>query len=653
MIVNTSKLARRVLKIMIIGGLSGPALNGCKTPIWDNEMEPLDLQPSLSADWRDKATRASLLSLTADDYEGLSSRGSPAQWHPLLLPLRPNIILTDRDFVLGTANTMGAIEAQIPEAGLCHFMPNTAAIGTLSNKNSSDSQNKSDVSLILLNAKGEPQTNASGQLFFLHEQNTRAVRAIGFFDDKGNASCQLPAGRWYLSTGFGEARTHKLFSAQSGKPTSVEIRHHARARLTLRPGKDTGLQYGDLLRIGRITALQPAPQSEELLPEVPIQIQDDLFRAVLTPSENSDVREYLFTSLILQRRELTIQLDPGEYAIGIWRNSEMYRCAARLLVTSSESALLACEPNMESSRISEQNRLYTETRPINASPLKNLSFDGSFFPSRLIVQTSFRAWLAKNGITRLMRAGPAVDEREQQRQFLLQPLLQDFSAKKLQQPEGPFVADFKISQRLNVDDNLGRANFARLLTAQSSINVDAMLNRIFQSKALSQVIPMAGITERGLLEGVVPLTFRTILKSPEGRTFRTETADAIVTNGATIEWIEPVPANVGSPLTLGPQQHIRVRLLIPPGDTTENFGMFVNGERYKQWTVNLNSDKSKYRTIEIDEKVTLQGDFNVSFASWGQSYLPEFMYGIRQLPAFAFTRVYCVDVNENGICDKQ
>ena len=151
----------------------------------------------------------------------------------------------------------------------------------------------------------------------------------------------------------------------------------------------------------------------------------------------------------------------------------------------------------------------------------------------------------------------------------------------------------------------------------------------------------------------MPLTFRTILKSPEGRTFRTETADAIVTNGATIEWIEPVPANVGSPLTLGPQQHIRVRLLIPPGDTTENFGMFVNGERYKQWTVNLNSDKSKYRTIEIDEKVTLQGDFNVSFASWGQSYLPEFMYGIRQLPAFAFTRVYCVDVNENGICDKQ
>jgi hypothetical protein len=653
MIVNTNNPTGRGLKIIVFATLSAFALQGCRTPFWGNETEQLDAQPSLANDWRDQTSRSRLLSLTADDYEGLSSRGSPAQWHPLLLALRPNLTLTDRDFVLGTANAMGAIDSQVPDAGLCHFMPNSSAIGLLSTKASSTTQGKAEVSFTLLNPTGQAQENTSGQLFFLHEQNTRAVRAIGFFDDKGKANCQLPSGRWYISTGFGEARTHKLFSIQSGKTSAVEIRHHARARLTLRPGKDTGLQYGDLLRIGRITALQPATQNDDGLPEVPIQVQDDLFRAVLTPSENLNVREYLFTSIILQRREISIQLDPGEYAIGLWRNGEMYRCTNRLLVSSNESALLACDPNMESSRLSEQNRLYAETRNADTSPLKNLTFDGSFFPSRLIVQTAFRAWLAKNGITRLMRAGPAVDEREQQRQFLLQPLLQDFAAKRIQQPEGPFVADFKISQRPNAEDNLGRANFARLLVAQSSMNVDSMLNRVFQSKALNQVIPIAGITERGLLEGVVPLTFRTVLKSPEGRSFRTETADALVTNGATIEWTEPVPAIVGSPLTLGPQQHIRVRLVIPPEDTTENLGMFVNGERYKQWSVGRNSDKSKYRTLEIDEKIALPGDFLVSFASWGQSYLPEFMYGIRQLPAFAFTRVYCVDVNENGICDKQ
>ncbi|MBM3382361.1 MAG: hypothetical protein FJY29_07960 [Betaproteobacteria bacterium] len=650
---NTHKPGQRARKILIIGALSAVALNGCKTWFWADEADTADPQANFPGDWREQVSRSNLLSLTADDYEGLSSRGSPAQWHPLLLPLRPSLILSDRDFVLGTTNTIGTIDAQIPEAGLCHLMPNSAVINSQPAKGLNESQTKNEISFTLLDARGQPQENASGQLFFIHEQSTRAVRAIGFFDEKGKANCPLTTGRWYISTGFGEARTHKIFSVQSGKTTSVEIRHHIRARLTLRPGKDTGLQYGDLLRIGRITALQPATQREELLPEVPIQIQDDLFRAVLTPSENAGVREYLFTSLILQRREISIQLEPGEYAIGLWRNGEMYRCTSRLLVSSNESALLACDPNMESSRISEQNRIYAEPSGSGASTLKSIAFDGSFFPSRLIVQTPFRAWLAKNGITRLMRAGPAVDDREQQRQFLLQPLLQDFSAKKLQQPEGPFIADFKINQRLNVEDNLGRASFARLLIAQSGMNVDAMLNRVFQSKALNQVIPMSGITERGLLEGVVPLTFRTILKSPEGRTFRTETADAMVTNGAQIEWIEPLPATVGSPLTLGPQQHLRLRLLIPPEDTTENFGMFVNGDRYKQWSVGRDADRSKYRTIEIEEKVTLQGDFMVSFAAWGQNYLPEFMYGIRQLPAFSFTRIYCVDVNENGICDKQ
>lgn len=113
------------------------------------------------------------------------------------------------------------------------------------------------------------------------------------------------------------------------------------------------------------------------------------------------------------------------------------------------------------------------------------------------------------------------------------------------------------------------------------------------------------------------------------------------------------PRRFWAPLKLGPQQHIRMRLLVPPEDTTENFGMFINGERFKQWSVNRNQSKNSYRTIEIDEKINMQSDFFIAFASWGQNYLPEFMYGVRQLPAFAFTRIYCVDINENAICDRQ
>jgi hypothetical protein len=81
--------------------------------------------------------------------------------------------------------------------------------------------------------------------------------------------------------------------------------------------------------------------------------------------------------------------------------------------------------------------------------------------------------------------------------------------------------------------------------------------------------------------------------------------------------------------------------------------MFVNGERRKHWRVQKSELKSNHKIIEIDEKNEERSDFLVSFASWSKAYLPEFMYGIRQLPAIAFTRVYCVDVNENNICDKQ
>ncbi len=651
MIVNIQKYRSSGTKTIIFGTLVVISSIACKTPFWSTDGDEDDRsgqQPI--GDWLDQSSRSAILSLTAEDYQGLSSRGSPIQWHPILMPLRNELSLADRDFVLGTPNSLGAIEGTIPEAGQCLLLNisstpiplNNASIPSLTN-----------VSMELRDAFGQTQIGARGQLFFIHDQATRAVRAIGFFDEQGQAQCQIPQGRWFVSTGFGEARGHKIFSTTAGKDVRVQIRHHQRARITIRAGKDTGIQVGDLMRIGRLTASQAAAQEADQLPEVPLQVQEDLFRPVLTPSENLGVREYLFTSLIIQRREFSIQLDPGEYTIGLWRNGGMYRCAGRLIVNSKEDSLLACDPGMVTARLSEKNQPVNELSNSSSSAMTSLVFDGSFMPSRLIGQSSFRAWMAKSGVSRILRAGRTVDTQQQQIQFLLQPLMQDFSATTIQRPEGPYVGDFRLTQRSDTDEKMGRANFARLLIAQSGMNIDSVLARVFDSSHFSQTIPIAGTSERGLLEGVVPLTFRTVLKSSGSRSFRTEGAETLATNGSLIEWLEPLPAASGAPLKLGPQQHIRMRLLVPPEDTTENFGMFINGERFKQWSVNRNQSKSSYRSIEIDEKINMQSDFFVAFASWGQNYLPEFMYGVRQLPALAFTRIYCVDINENAICDRQ
>jgi hypothetical protein len=329
----------------------------------------------------------------------------------------------------------------------------------------------------------------------------------------------------------------------------------------------------------------------------------------------------------------------------------MHRCTDKLLVKSSEEALLVCDPDMQSLRLPEKG--FSSLNPLLGSndKMKTLVFDGSFFPSKLMGNPSFRGWMSKTGLTRFIRAGRTVDNQQQQIQFLLQPLLQDFLGKSIRKPEGPYIGDFRLTQKKETDEKMGHANFARLLFAQQGLNIEAIAERVFLP-ALSQTIPMAGTTERGFLEGVVPFTFRTTLRIENSQNFRTEGAESLVSNGAEILWIEPVPAMSGATLKLGQQQHVRVRLTVPPEDTTENFGMFINGEKYKTWAVDRMMDKRKFRTLEIDEKISLQSDFHIAFASWGKNYLPEFMFGIRQLPALAFTRNYCIDVNENGICDK-
>ena len=651
MIVNTRKIYRSVWQSSCLAGLVSISMLACQSTWWSPGRTSLEQENQInSVDWSEQTTRSPLLSLSAEDYQGLSSRGAPVQWHPMLMPLRTGLSLTDRNFVLGTPNPLGGVDGLVPETGHCQLLSTSS---TLQNQIlGNEGAEKTVVRIELQDQNGKRSGGQGGQMFFIHEPTSRFVRAIGFWDDDGLASCSLPVGRWLVSTGFGEARTHKSFTTTVQSESRVSIRQFPRSRITIRAGKDTGIQYGDLMRIGRLHAMQPAPQSAEQLPEVSILVQDDLLRPVLNPSENQGVREYLFTSLLIQRPEFSLQLDPGEYVIGLWRNGSIHRCSTRLEIHPNENAILACDPNMLAERLPQQKNSTSLDADGIEENLKTLIFDGSFMPSRFLGQSSFRAWMAKSGVTRFLRAGRSVDTQQQQIQFLLQPILQAFSSDNFQRPEGPFIGDFRLTQRTETDEKMGRANFARLLVGQSGLNVESILNRVFSS-SFSQSIPLAGTSERGLLEGVVPLTFRTTLKSNFTATFRTEGAEALASNGADIQWIEPNPAIVGAPLKLGPQGRVRIRLVVPPEDTTENLGMFINGERFKQWNVGTEQNKRNYRVLEIDEKLSQANDFLIGFAAWGQSYLPEFMYGVRQLPALSFTRLYCVDVNENGICDKQ
>ncbi|MFZ9521045.1 MAG: hypothetical protein ACO3A4_11275 [Silvanigrellaceae bacterium] len=624
----------------------------CKTPWWTSQDSEIDKDSfANSGELQEQNSRNPILTLTADDFQGVSSRGAPVYWQPLIMPLKSGFALTDRHFALGITGSLGNIDGRLPPLGQCQLLSNSS---TASQASGQDSLPVGNSQIELENAEGERIRGNSGQLFLVHDQISRFVKALGFWDDEGVATCKLPPGRWIVSTGFGEARTHKAFSVSLNQETRVSLRTHVRAKLIIKIGKETGLQFGDLMRIGRVRAQQPAPQAAGLLPEVPLLIPDDLMRMVLSPSENKGVREYLLTSLLLQRPEFSIQLEPGEYHVGLWRDGNIRTCVSKLQIKPADVALLACDPSINASLQSDRPGALEAQFAVNsnAAPSRTIVFDGSFMPSRLLSQSSFRAWMSKSGVNRFLRAGRLFDNQQQQLQFLLQPLMQAVNVDSIIAPDGPFIGDFRLTQNAETDEQMARSSFARLLFAQAGMSLDSLLSRIFKP-IFTNTIPVSGISERGLLEGVVPLTFRTHLRSAASRTFRSEETESFVSNGSQIDWIDPLPASSGSPLKLGPQQRIRLRLRVPPEDTTEFLTMFVNGERYKQWAVPVSPLKNMVRTLEIDEKATMTKDFYIGFASWGKNYLSEFMFGVKQLPAIAFTRLYCVDLNENSVCDRQ
>ncbi|MEY3901623.1 MAG: hypothetical protein RL189_929, partial [Pseudomonadota bacterium] len=247
---------------------------GCKTTWWSDEIASTNEDSSInSGDWNDQSNRTALLSLSPEDYEVLGSRGAPIRWQPLLMPLRNGYHLTDRHFALGISGTLGTTDGRIPEPGQCRLLTQSSSI---SSSKSENGQALHDVEIGLEDPKGQRTTGNGGQLFLIHDQVSRFVAAVGFWDDDGKALCQLPAGRWFISSGFGEARTHKSFLVAPNRENKTTLRTHTRARLIIRPGKDTGLQYGDLMRIGRVRAQMPAAQTDEELPEVPLLLQDDL-----------------------------------------------------------------------------------------------------------------------------------------------------------------------------------------------------------------------------------------------------------------------------------------------------------------------------------------------------------------------------------------
>jgi hypothetical protein len=652
MIVNTDKKKLHFLRIALLSAVLGACMPACKTFFANdkNEQNNWELQ-GFPESQGDGSTRVALLSLAAEDYQGLSSRGSPIQWQPLLMPLRGGLLLTDRQFALGTSGPLGNIESRLPESGQCLQLSSSSTSATGSEKTA---ESGVKVEFALADENGRRASGAGGQLFLVHDQVSRFVRAVGFWDESGQAQCALPVGRWFLSTGFGEARTHMPFVVAANRENKFSLKALSRARLIVRLGKETGLEFGDILRIGRIRTPQPASQSAEQLPEVPLLIQDDLMRPVLTPSENNGVREYLFTSILLHRPEFTLPLEAGEYSIGLWRDGTIKRCNARIVIQPSDVALLACDAEMNRSAAAADAFGQSENRTLVFSDANHRSiiFDGTFLPSRLINNNSLRAWMAKNGVNRFLRAGRSPENNQhKQMQFILQPFLQAVQAERIIPPEGPFMGDFSLSQKSETDEKTGKAPFARLLYAQSGLNLDSLLARVFKP-VFSGTIPLAGISERGLLEGVVPMTFRTVMRTSEAGKLRGDETEVYATNGAHIDWVEPSPISSGFPMRLGPQQRIRVRLRVPPEDTTEYFSMFINGERYKQWSVPLSQYRNMTRTLEIDEKINQTSDFFVGFSSWGKTYLPEYMFGVRQLPSVSFTRIYCIDTNENGLCDR-
>lgn len=589
------------------------------------------------------------------DREDIALGGRPRGplWRTLLLPLQ-DVPLGEDSFLLGYLREFGGDFAKAPLPGQCVRTEAVQADQSKTRRADAILQRTFQLSRWAADGTATPAAFASSfltpsqLLFVVLEEETGALLALGRFAENGTASCALPRVRLAVSTGFGQARSETSVPEGATETTLAPVE---RGRLRIDPSAlaDRISLEGTLLRIGRETrALQGNSQTANL--RLPLPLDGDLFKSIPNPSENFGAKEIFQSTILIGSSSFSLNLEPGDYVATLSRPGGALVCVARIAIRNDAQSLLTC-PRPENSAESGQSNVFfgnpSSAQGFSADTAEAL-VDATFFPPRLLASDQFRQWMTAAGLTHALLPDKPTDLNTASRtpsrlDYVFAPLpgpLADLG------PSGPYSGWFGTIESFT---EVLRSQEARVLLAPELLEGERKISTFLQNTDHT-ILPLGGMGEEGLGGRTTPFLLTTRFRFPRSQGFVPDASEILVSNGIDIEWTEPSLSEGAFPLRMPLQQRFRARVRIPPGYRPDYAELYVNSNLFKRWYI-AREEVDSWETFLIDERIDLSEDFFIALSVWGQTFLPELTFGSSTTPALAFTRSYCIDANENGICE--
>ena len=374
----------------------------------------------------------------------------------------------------------------------------------------------------------------------------------------------------------------------------------------------------------------PQPHSKEAQATIESPqsfLSSDLFYGIPNPEGNFGAQESHRSTFLLEEHSFELVLEQGNYVAIISDPVTGEMCTSIFTVKTDEVAPFGC-------------KLPPRT-PISKQ------LDATFWPLGLVQKARFQRWLRNAGSDWVLKERTASSNQDSEtlREFVFEPL--GLGSPKKSSP-GAFLGLFSEVTKTELNE---RAQFVRISSLGNAARPKLGLEN-FQSAADIGVLPLVGTGENDLFLFGVPFLMQT--RYQVGR-FPWESPELYVSNGPIIDWLDPSPTEQGSLLRYPLQRKFRIRVSYRKTDEPTAVDLYINRSLFRRWSVKTSPAEFKQGvgTFEIDERVDLEKDFSLSVATWGTEHMPTLTTGPFGVAPFAMSRVYCVDANENGLCEAE
>lgn len=556
-----------------------------------------------------------------------SSVSNGLVWTPFVLPNENGIRIHESDFLDGYWN--GENNPILPpEPGSCRTLENTDIDPSLT---------KGPLKLIhFMSDRINPEQDDK-KLFFLLSPSGQKPFAMLRLNANGKASCFISLKSYYISTGYGQYRKEIQVN---GEERNIKVTFPENTFIKIEPKVTNGIHKGDILRVGRsiskqeILTLNTNYNEGDFL--IPTKIEGDLFVSGNFESKNMGVDEYLKTSILIGKNPFELQLEPSSYTFAVLRKNKLV-CLKNVNLKESELYELSC-PQLQKEDIEFEDES------------KNYYFDSSIFPATIIETKQFQDW-AFSLPNYFLLTSPSY--------------FQDYAFKK--EEESNLIKQFsfmyqnsrtKLTRYLpDVYTAIAPSEIKKSELTQLYFGITSNVSSSYISSLRNNPqnhyflgIPLGGSEEQNVVNYSVPFSSFTKLTNIVPTRNFLKMSNVQASNGALFYLFEPLPLpQNGGLFSSYLQQSFRLRITIPPWNSTNVVEMYINGKIHRRWILDR-GDISKPYAKSFEEGMSETKAFTVRWVAWGEDFLSDFLTGTKNALPFAMTRDYCIDTVGDGVC---